>query len=95
MSIFFVISERMDHLIEPGIRDYFSGSFQQCKEYKMTYYTWIINSVLFVLFVLTVFLILYFKRKKKLTPEQRRKRNEEDRMYIINKIRSLQIERKY
>ncbi len=83
----------MDHLIEPGIRDYFAGSFQQCKEYKMTYYTWIVNSVLFVLFVLTVFLILYFKRKKKLTPEQRRKRNEEDRMYIINKIRSLQIER--
>jgi uncharacterized membrane protein len=93
MPIFFVMSERMDHLIEPGIRDYFSGSFQQCKEYKMTYYTWIVNSVLFVLFVITMFLILYFKRKKKLTPEQRRKRNEEDRMYIINKIRSLQIER--
>jgi hypothetical protein len=93
MSIFFVISERMDHLIEPGIRDYFNGSFQQCKEYKMTYYTWIVNIVLFVLFVLTVSIILYFKRKKKLTPEQRRKRNEEDRMYIINKIRSLQVER--
>lgn len=93
MPIFFVMSERMDHLIEPGIRDYFSGSFQQCKEYKMTYYTWIVNSVLFVLFFLTVFLILYFKRNKKLSPEQRRKRNEEDRMYIINKIRSLQIER--
>ena len=57
----------------------------------MTYYTWIVNIVLFVLFVLTVTLILYFKRKKKLTPEQLRKRNEEDRMYIINKIRSLQI----
>lgn len=85
--------ERMEHLIEPGIRDYFNGSFQQCKEYKMTYYTWIVNTVLFVLFVLTVTLILYFKRKKKLTPEQLRKRNEEDRMYIINKIRSLQIER--
>jgi|Laugrespbdmm15sd_2_1035082.scaffolds.fasta_scaffold353582_1 uncharacterized membrane protein len=91
MPIFFVMPERMDHLIEPGIRDYFNGSFQQCKEYKMTYYTWIVNTVLFVLFVLTVTLILYFKRKKKLTPEQLRKRNEEDRMYIINKIRSLQI----
>jgi hypothetical protein len=91
MPIFFVIPERMDHLIEPGIRDYFNGSFQQCKEYKMTYYTWIVNIVLFVLFVLTLTLILYFKRKKKLTPEQLRKRNEEDRMYIINKIRSLQI----
>ena len=80
----------MEHLIEPGIRDYFTDSFQQCKEYKMSYYTWIVNSVLFVLFVLTVSIILYFKRKKKLSPEQRRKRNEEDRTYIINKIRSLQ-----
>jgi hypothetical protein len=83
----------MEHLIEPGIREYFNGSFQQCKEYKMTYYTWIVNSVLFVLFVVTLALILYFKRSKKMTPEQKRKRNEEDRMYIINKIRSLQIDR--
>jgi len=81
----------MEHLIEPGIRDYFHGSFQQCKEYKMTYYTWVVNLVLFVLFISIMGLILYFKRTKKLTPEQKRKRNEEDRMYIIHKIRSLQV----
>jgi hypothetical protein len=88
------MAERMDHLIEPGIRDYFYGSFQQCKDYKMNYYTWMVNLILFVLFVLIVTLILYFKRTKKMTPEQKRKRNEEDRMYIINKIRSMQIERR-
>ena len=84
----------MDHLIEPGIRDYFYGSFQQCKDYKLNYYTWVINLILLILFVSVVGLILYFKRTKKLTPEQKRKRNEEDRMYIINKIRSMQIERR-
>ena len=84
----------MDHLIEPGIRDYFHGSFEQCKHYKLNYYTWIVNLVLFALFVCILCLILYFKHKKKMTPEQRRKRNEEDRMYIINKIRTLQLERR-
>ena len=83
----------MDHLIEPGIRDYFHGSFERCKHYKLNYYTWVVNIVLLGLFILTVGIVLYFKRKKKMTPEQKRKRNEEDRMYIINKIRTLQVER--
>jgi len=83
----------MDHLVEPGIRDYFHGSFQQCKVYKLTYYTRIINGILFLLFVIGLVTILYFKKKKKLTPDQKRKRSEEDRIYIINKIRSLQIEK--
>ena len=83
----------MDHLVEPGIRDYFHGSFQQCKEYKLTYYTRILNIILFLLFVFGLVSILYFKKKKKMTPDQKRKRNEEDRIYIINKIRSLQLEK--
>ena len=84
----------MDHLVEPGIRDYFYGSFQECKEYKLNYYTWVVNLILFGLFLTILSLTLYFKRAKKMTPEQKRKRNEEDRMYIINKIRSLQFEKR-
>lgn len=81
----------MDHLVEPGIRDYFHNSFEECKQFKMVYYTRVLNIVLFILFVGIVSTVLYFKKKKKLTPAQKNKKNEEDRMYIINKIRSLQI----
>lgn len=83
----------MDHLVEPGIRTYFHSSFEECKKYKLGYYTKILNIGLFILFVVIVSAVLYFKKKKKLTPAQKNKKNEEDRMYIINKIRSLQIKR--
>ena len=79
----------MDHLTEPGIRQYLLDSFQQCKEYKMNYYTKLLNIGLFILFVCLLASILYMKKKETLTPEQNRKKNEEDRTYIMNKIRSL------
>ena len=79
----------MDHLTEPGIRQYLLDSFQQCKEYKMNYYTKLLNIGLFILFVCLLASILYMKKKEKLTPQQKIKKNEEDRTYIMNKIRSL------
>ena len=79
----------MDHLTEPGIRQYLLDSFQQCKEYKMNYYTKLLNIGLFILFVCILASILYMKKKEKLTPQQKIKKNEEDRTYIMNKIRSL------
>jgi hypothetical protein len=79
----------MEHLTEPGIRDYFLESFQKCKEYKMNYYTKLVNIGLFVLFVCILAGILYMKKKNKMTPQQRAKKNEEDRAYIMGKIRSL------
>ena len=79
----------MDHLTEPGIRQYLLDSFEQCKEYKMNYYTKLLNIGLFILFVGLLASILYMKKKEKLTPQQKIKKNEEDRAYIMNKIRSL------
>ena len=79
----------MEHLTEPGIREYFLDSFQKCKEYKMNYYTKLVNLGLFVLFVSILAGVLYMKKKEKMTPQQKAKKNEEDRLYIINKIRSM------
>jgi hypothetical protein len=79
----------MEHLTEPGIREYFLESFQKCKEYKMNYYTKLVNIGLFLLFVCILAGILYMKKKEKMTPQQKAKKNEDDRLYIINKIRSM------
>ena len=79
----------MEHLTEPGIREYFLDSFQKCKEYKMNYYTKVVNIGLFILFVCILAGVLYMKKKEKMTPQQKAKKNEEDRVYIMSKIRSM------
>ena len=83
----------MDHLTEPGIRDHLLQSLEECKKIKMTYYTYVLNIGLFILFSLGVAAILYFKKKTKLTPSQKNKKNEDDLHYIISRIRSLQLEK--
>lgn len=79
----------MEHLTEPGIKAYFLESFEKCKEYKMNYYTKLVNIGLFLLFVCILACVLYMKKKEKMTPQQKTKKNEEDRAYIMGKIRSL------
>lgn len=83
----------MEHLTEPGIRDHLLESLEQCKKIKYTYYTYVINIGLFILFVVGVGILLYIKSKNKLTPSQKNKKNEDDRLYIVNRIRSLQLEK--
>ena len=79
----------MEHLTEPGIKAYFLESFEKCKEYKMNYYTKLVNIGLFILFVAILAGILYMKKKEKMTPQQKAKKNEEDRAYIMSKIRTM------
>jgi hypothetical protein len=83
----------MDHLTEPGIRDYFVESFKSCKEYKLQYHTWILNISLFILFMSCLGSILYYKYKGKQSPMVKKRKQEEDRVYIMNRIRSLQLEK--
>ena len=83
----------MNHLTEPGVRQYFIDSFKSCKEYKLQYHTWILNISLFVFFVSCLCIILYYKYNGKQPPNVKKRKQEEDRVYIMNRIRSLQLEK--
>ena len=83
----------MDHLIEPGIRSYFTGSFKECKKFKLAYYTRIVNVVLFLFFILFFGSFLYYKKKTRLTVDEKHKKSEADRNYVIQKVRALQIQK--
>jgi hypothetical protein len=83
----------MEHLTEPGVRQYFIESFKTCKEYKMQYHTWLLNIGLLVVFVFTLSFILYYKYKGKKSPFFKKKKQEEDRAYIMERIKSIQIEK--
>jgi lipopolysaccharide export system protein LptC len=81
----------MEHLIEPGLKTHFNDMFDSYKHRKMEYYTAIMNIILLLVFIAGGLFILYVKKKNKLTPAQRIKKNEDDRNYIIHKIKSLQL----
>ena len=83
----------MEHLTEPGVRNHLLRTLEECKQIKFTYYTTVVNVSLFVAFVVLVGGILHFKKKYKKTAAEKTKKNEEDRAYIINRIKSLQFEK--
>jgi hypothetical protein len=83
----------MTNLTEPGIRAYFIRSLNECKDRKLEYYTFWVNLCLFGIFVLIVGLTLRYKYKGKLTEEQKKTKHDQDRMYILNKIKDVQIKR--
>jgi hypothetical protein len=83
----------MDHLTEPGVRSHLLTTLEDCKHIKFTYYTMIFNAILLTLFMIIVGSVLYFKKKTKLTDAEKTRKNEDDRLYIVNRIRSLQLEK--
>ena len=81
----------MNHLTEPGVKHYFLEVFKENKQTRLVHNTYIFNGCLLILFILGVSMILYFKKKNKLSPVAKNKKFEEDRAYILNKIKSLSI----
>jgi hypothetical protein len=59
----------------------------------MAYHTWVLNISLFLFFISCLFGILYYKYKGKQSPVAKKRKQEEDRQYIMNRIRTIQIEK--
>jgi len=82
----------MEHprLIEPNIKNYLYSTLQQCHNRKELFYTYVFNSVLFITIILVVGSILYYCRKRKLTPYELSEKQYKDQEYILSKIRQYQ-----
>lgn len=81
-------------LIEPGVKDYLYSTLQQCHNRKDLLYAWVFNSVLFVIIVIVVGSILYYCRKRKLTPYEQSEKERKDQDYVLSKIRQYQTVQK-
>jgi hypothetical protein len=81
----------MSHLTEPGVKYHFLEIFKENKQLRIDYHTQLFNAGLLLLFIGGIGCFLYFKKKTKMTPIAKNKKLEEDRMYILNKIKSLDI----
>ena len=81
-------------LIEPNVKNYLYDTLQKCHQQKDVLYGWVFNIGLFVIIVVVLVVVLYFCRKRKLTPYEQhiKMRNEQD--YILSKIRQYQTDRR-
>jgi hypothetical protein len=74
-------------LIEPGVRSFLKISLQNCKQLKEQYYNAIFNTAAFATFVAVVGIILVVKYKFKPSAEERERKLQEQREYVLSKLK--------
>ena len=81
-------------LVESNVQNYLYNTLQQCHDKKELLYTWVYNIVLFVILALVVGSVLYYCRKRKLTPYEQREKEYRDQEYVLSKIKQYQTVKK-
>jgi len=81
-------------LIEPNVKNYLFSTLQQCHDRKELFYTWVFNAILLIIIVLVVGSILYYCRKRKLTPYEQSEKTCKEQEYVLSKIRQYQTVKK-
>ena len=80
-------------LIEPGVRYFLGETLKQCHQFKERYQNVLLNIYLLVGFVIILSLILLFKYKGKLTPNELQENETKKKQYILSKIHNYQQEK--
>ena len=77
-------------LTEPGVKYFLNETLKQCHQFKEKHNNMLYNiGLLFGFFILLGILLLY-KYKGKLTPEEIKEKEIEKKKYILSKIRNYQ-----
>lgn len=79
-------------LIEPGVKSFFSGVLKGCNQIRSNHYNTLFNVSMFALFVFLLCSILYFKYKGKLTPEEKERKKQQDKQYILTRLNNVSAE---
>lgn len=77
-------------LIEPGVKYFLNETLKQCHTFKERYQNMIFNIGLLVFFFIILGILLIYKYKGKLTPEEIAEKELEKKRYILSKIRNYQ-----
>ena len=87
----------MDHssrLTEPGVRSFLCGILKQCRDKKNALYSRLFNIAASLLFVGMLVGILYYKYKGKIPEVEKKIKQKNVEMYIIEKIKSMKKKKK-
>ena len=77
-------------LIEPTVKTFMVGTLKHCKKIRDEYYSYVFNIGSVTIFVVLLILLLYYKYKGKLTPEEKEKKDTEKKHYILSTIKKYQ-----
>ena len=77
-------------LIEPGMKYFIKESLKNCNNFRNNYNNYVINLILFFVFLLILGMFLYIRYKGKLTPLEKENKLNEQKYYILSKIKQLQ-----
>lgn len=77
-------------LTEPGVKYFMNEMLKQCHKVKENYQNTILNIGLLVLFIVILGILLIYKYKGKLTPEEMEQKETEKKYYILSKIKNFQ-----
>ena len=82
------------NLIEPGMKYYLKQTLKNCNNVKNYYYNIIFNISIFIIFVIIISVTLYYKYKGVMNKEEKHRREEDKKKYILEKIQKMQKLRK-
>jgi hypothetical protein len=77
-------------LTEPGVKYFLNETLKQCHRHKENFNNMLFNISLLIGFFILLGILLLFKYKGKLTPEEIKEKEMEKKRYILSKIRNFQ-----
>jgi len=81
--------ELKPQLIEPGTKYFLKHTLVQCKNFKDKYINILVNIGLLIIFFIIITLILYFRYKGNIKPEEKKLKLKKEKEYIMTKLIQL------
>lgn len=82
-------------LTDLGVKVFLSQTLKKCHSYRENYYNIVINLIILFSFFTIVALILMYKYKGKLSPEEKAEIEKQKEQYIMSKIKNYQQDKLY
>lgn len=79
----------MPNLIEPGTKYFMRGALKKVHLENTQYNTFLFNFCLFLMFIILLYGILSFRKKNKLTEEEKKEKDMLKKNYLLNKVKQV------
>lgn len=90
MDTFFSNTNLRPMLTEPGVKYFINETLKQCHHFKEEYQNTLFNIGLLFIFIIILGILLLYKYKGKLTPEEIEQKENTKKQYILSKIKNFQ-----